>query len=115
MNPAIAIGQARLEKARAATMAGRFQIKCVTKPDRASTTEHITRVGGVGTAPWSLPVETVIQRIESRGSDHEDYYVQVGNAQADVIVMSPPGRRKYIRTEPDQTKVDNLLSLPPCP
>jgi hypothetical protein len=96
-------------------MARRFQITCITKPNRQSRVEHITNVGGVGTKPWTLRVEEVIRRIESKGSDHEDFFVHVGKDEADIIVMSPAGHRKYIRTEPDLTKADNLLSLPPCP
>jgi hypothetical protein len=96
-------------------MAGRFQISCINKPNRDSQVEHITHVGGVGASHWKLDVETVIRRIDSRGADHEDFFVRVGNSEANVIVVSPPGRRKHIRTEPDLTKRDNLLSLPECP
>jgi hypothetical protein len=93
-------------------MAGRFQITCITKPNRQSTVEHITHVGGYGSKHWKLNVETVITRIEGK---IENFFVKVGHNEADVVVMSPTGRRKYIRTEPDLTKVDNLLSLPECP
>lgn len=96
-------------------MAGRFQIKCINKPNRESSVEYITHVGGFGTSQWKLAVEEVIRRIESRGADHEDFFVKVGNNEANVFVVSPAGRRKHIRTEPDSTKVDNLLSLPECP
>jgi len=96
-------------------MAGRFQIKCINKPNRDSELEHITHVGGYGQSHWKLPVETVIDRIESRGSDHEDFYVKVGNAESDVVVVRPAGRRAHIRTTPDSTRRDNLLSLPECP
>lgn len=98
-------------------MAGRFQITCIIKPgDPQSPIEHITHVGGFGTSQWTLEVEEVIRRIESRGSDHEDFFVKVGKYEADVFVVDPGrGRRKYIKTEPDSTKVDNLLSLPKCP
>ena len=96
-------------------MAGRFQIRCINKPDPSSPVEHITHVGGFGPPQWKLDVETVINRIESKGPDHEDYFVQVGIAEANVRVVRPSGRRAYIRTTPDYTPVDNLLSLPPCP
>lgn len=96
-------------------MAGRFQIKCINKPNRESSVEHITHVGGFGTGQWKLTVEEVIRRIESRVTDHEDFFVKVGNYEANVFVVSPVGRRKHIRTERDSTKVDNLLSLPECP
>jgi hypothetical protein len=97
-------------------MAGRFQITCITKPDRQSPVEHITHVGGYGSKPWTLTVEEVIRRIESTGPDHEDFFVHVGQYQADVFVVWPgQGRRKYIKTVRDSTKLDNLLSLPECP
>jgi hypothetical protein len=97
-------------------MAGRFRITCINKPDRFSPVEHITHVGGFGTSQWKLTVEDVMRRIESRGPDHEDFYVRVGNAEANVVVVpATPHKRKHIRTTPDWTRVDNLLSLPECP
>ena len=96
-------------------MAGRFQITCINKPNRMSPVEHITHVGGYGSSPWKLTVEEVIRRIESRGSDHEDFFVRVGPYETDVFVVNPgAGRRKYIKTEPDSTKIDNLLHLSEC-
>ena len=96
-------------------MAGRFQIRCINKPNRDSDVEHITHVGGVGQTHWKLTVEDVIRRIESRGADHEDFYVRVGSDESDVLVVRPVGRRAHIRTTPDLTRRDNLLSLPECP
>jgi hypothetical protein len=96
-------------------MAGRFQIKCINKPNRDSSVEHITHVGAFGTSQWKLTVEDVIARIERTGPDHEDFFVKVGQAEANVIVVSPVGRRKHIRTTRDLTVQDNLLSLPECP
>lgn len=97
-------------------MSGRFQIKCINKPNRDSPVEHITHVGGFGNQAWKLSVEEVMRRIESRGADHEDFYVKVGTNEADVIVVQATAhKRKHIRTTPDLTKVDNLLSLPECP
>lgn len=93
------------------TMPNRFQITCINKPDRDSQVEHITHVGGRGTTAWKLTVEEVIRRIESR---EELFYIRVGNDESDVIVVSPTGRRKHIRTTPDRTNRDNLLSLPEC-
>jgi hypothetical protein len=97
-------------------MAGRFRITCINKPDRNSPVEHITHVGGYGGTQWKLSVEEVMRRIESKGTDHEDFYVHTGNAEADVIVIqATANKRKHIRTVADSTKVDNLLSLPECP
>ena len=97
-------------------MAGRYQITCINKPHRDSPVEHITHVGGVGTSNWKLIVEDVIQRIERRGPDHEDFFVRVGGAESDVIVVAASSyKRKHIRTTPDSTLRDNLLSLRECP
>ena len=89
----------------------RFEITCVNKPDRRSLVEHITHVGGYGVGQWKLPVEEVIRRIEGR---IEGFFVRVGANEADVFAVSAIGGRKHIRTNPDLTKVDNLLSLPDC-
>ncbi len=93
-------------------MPNRFRILCINKPDRQSPVEHITHVGGYGNSQWKLAVETVIQRIEA---GEEAFYVRVGEDEADVQVVSPPNRRKHIKTKPDRTQRDNLLSLPECP
>jgi hypothetical protein len=94
-------------------MAGRFQITCITKPNRESPVDHITHVGGYGTSPWKLTVEDVIQRIES---GREQFFVHVGLYEADVIVVPETAhKRKHIKTKPDATQKDNLLSLPECP
>lgn len=93
--------------------ANSFQIKCINKPNRDSRVEHITHVGGFGTEPWKLTVEDVMQRIQS-GS--ESYFVRVGNAEAKVVVVQATLlQRKHIKTTPDLTQTDNLLSLPECP
>jgi len=89
----------------------RFEITCINKPDRQSLVEHITHVGGYGAGQWKLPVEEVIRRIEGR---IEGFFVCVGVDETDVFVVSPTGRRKHIRTNPDLTKLDNLLNLPVC-
>src|SRR5437867_11127476 len=97
-------------------MANRFRITCITKADRYSPVEHITHVGGFGSSQWKLTVEEVMRRIESTGAAHEDFYVRVGNAEANVVVVpAAPNKRKHIKTIPDSTPVDNLLSLPECP
>ena len=89
----------------------RFEIACVNKPNRQSPVEYITHVGGYGAGEWKLPVEEVIRRIEER---IEEFFVRVGADKVDVFVVSPIGRKKHIRTNPDLTKLDNLLSLPDC-
>lgn len=44
-----------------------------------------------------------------------EFFVRVGTNEVDVVTVHPAGHRPYIRTEPDHTKVDNLLRLDECP
>jgi hypothetical protein len=43
-----------------------------------------------------------------------NFHVRVGGYDVIVIAYEINGRGKYIRTTPDATKKDNLLSLPAC-
>jgi hypothetical protein len=87
------------------------RITCITKPDRENTHEAIQRVGGIqenGTA-------FNISRIECY--DHikagQKFHVVVDRYDVTVIAYEREGG-KFIRTTPDATKRDNLLSLKPC-
>jgi hypothetical protein len=88
-----------------------LRITCVDKVDRKNPHERILAVGG-GTlaAPWKKTQTEVINLI----SIGEVFYVLVGGKRANVVVDRHNGR-EYIRTEPDDSRQNNLLSLPPCP
>lgn len=83
-----------------------WQIKWV---DRSGDhTNHITEVGGENATAWRITVAMVIANIRQ---GHR-FYTQVGqypNAYVEVVAD------RYIRTIPDGTTRDNLLSLPPIP
>ncbi len=84
------------------------QIVAIRKPLRFSDVEHITHVkydGAIHTR------EEVIRRIKART---DSYFVRAGGALAWLEVVEPYGRDPYIRTKPDWTGKDNLLSLPEC-
>ncbi len=59
---------------------------------------------------WTLSEDVVIGEIE----DGANYYVEVGDERVLVVVAQQDGR-KYLRTDPDKTTENNLLSLPHCP
>jgi hypothetical protein len=85
------------------------QIVAVRKPDRNSPVEHITHVQYDGVIKTR---EYVISLIENKT---DRFYTNVAGTGAWIEVVSPGnGRSKYIRSVPDGTKKDNLLSLPPC-
>lgn len=84
------------------------QIVAIRKQNHYSSHEHITHVkydGGVHSR------EHVIGLIDSRT---DRFYVKVGGSEATVQVVRPMGRDAYIKTIPDSTGKDNLLSLPDC-
>jgi hypothetical protein len=68
------------------------------------------RIDGVGGTWGSKGARTVIEEIDASG----DYFVEVDGALVDIVVVERDGRR-YLRTDPDQTTANNLLSLPTCP
>lgn len=85
------------------------QITAIRKLDRYSSHEHITHVKYDGLV---YKREHVISLIKNRT---DSFYVKVGTAMAWVEVMHPGfPRAPYIRTIPDNTGKDNLLSLPEC-
>lgn len=82
------------------------QITCIT-PDGSDPDRRIDRVGGSG---WSKSEDAVIEEIDN---EIESYFVDVNGSQVDVVVAKREGT-KYLRTDPDQTTENNLLSLPEC-
>jgi hypothetical protein len=85
------------------------QIIAVRKPDRNSPVEHITHVKYDGVIKTR---EYVIMLITNKT---DTFYTNVGGASAWIEVVHPGGGRPpYIRSVPDRTRTDNLLSLPTC-
>lgn len=82
------------------------QITCIV-PDSNDPDARIDSVGGPG---WTKLEDTVIAEIEADAK----YVVEVDAALVDVVVRELEGR-KYLRTDPDETTANNLLSLPECP
>lgn len=83
------------------------EITCIV-PDGSDPDNRIDEVGGPG---WKKEEDTVIREIENEG---REYFVDVDNARVDVVVQERNGL-KYLRTDPDKTTQNNLLSLPECP
>jgi Protein of unknown function (DUF3892) len=93
-------------------MAKRHRIECITKPNRESRVEHITQIGGTAGGGWTMDTPQAIRRIDN---GELAFFVRVSQNEVDVQTVHPSGHRPYIKTEPDQTKVDNLLRLDECP
>ena len=94
-------------------MATNHQITCINKSDRQNDHERIRNVGGRnldGTA-WKLAEADAIAGIE-RGE--WNFYVSVAGRTVGVIVATHSGR-KYLKTQADNFRPDNLLALSECP
>lgn len=89
-----------------------YQVFCITQPNVDSTHEHITHIGYYDDrTKVIIPVRTAIKRIDANPSE---FYVQVGKERAYVTVVRTKDGEPYIKTVPDRTKRDNLLSLEQC-
>jgi hypothetical protein len=90
------------------------QVRCITKPDRFSSHEHITHVGNpYGNPPWRWTREQVIASIEAQTNTF--YVLDPNNGRrSEVGVVRPAGRAPYLRTHADGDWNDNLLSLDNC-
>jgi Protein of unknown function (DUF3892) len=87
----------------------RYHVTCINKhPTHQDRHHRIQYIGGT----WGKHSEaTAIQQIETRASS---YYTTGGGSEAQVIVVSHPSGKKYLKTAADSTTRDNLLSLPEC-
>ncbi|MEG0139185.1 MAG: DUF3892 domain-containing protein [Citrobacter sp.] len=95
-------------------MTTNVQIHCITKSDRQSAHERISRVGGLndnGTR-WNLPLDQAIAGAE-RGE--WKFYVSVNGVSVWVVVAVSAAGNKYLKTQNDGEQPNNLLSLPECP
>jgi hypothetical protein len=94
-------------------MAQQVRIECINKSPRQDLHLRIQNVGGQnpdGTR-WRLSETQAIEAIEA---GRYSFYVHAGGRSVKVKVAEHEGR-KYLRTEADGLRPDNLLSLPECP
>ncbi|MDQ1085690.1 MULTISPECIES: DUF3892 domain-containing protein [unclassified Siphonobacter] len=85
------------------------RITHIRKPNVDSSVEHITHVKGTNSnGVFEYPVSTVIYYIKQG----YEFYVQAGSEKAIVTYQKSAYGNEYIKTKPDSTRRDNLLSLP---
>ncbi len=84
------------------------RVTCITKPNRNSTHEGITHLGGPN---WKWPRDKVIASIRD-GSN--TFHTIVDGKRAEVGVVDAPNG-PYVRTYADGYYNDNLLALEECP
>jgi hypothetical protein len=85
-----------------------YYVTCHT-PDDLDIDRRIQGLGGAG---WWMPIDEIIERIDS-GADQ--FWIQYALIPTKVVVKQRgPLERKYLCTLPDSTMEDNLLKLPDC-
>jgi len=92
-----------------------YRITCITRSNKLyAYLEHISYVGGI--SPGVIGEKFYITR-EQCADDirfgRKSYHVQAGGYDIGVEAYSLNGKW-FIRTRPDATLKDNLLSLPEC-
>lgn len=89
------------------------QITCIRQNGGKERHERITHVGGYWGPGGTLAIETEASAISQINSGTYKYHVRVGSDDVNVIVIHHYPKN-YLRTAPDKTPADNLLSLPTC-
>jgi hypothetical protein len=87
------------------------RITHIRKPNVNSTVEHITHVKGSSSSGGVFEL-TVKEVIDSIKKGNYEFFVQVAGSQVIVTYQKSAVGNEYIKTEPDGTLKDNLLSLP---
>jgi hypothetical protein len=97
-------------------MATSKRVSCTIKGKGTEHWNHILSIGGgSGSDKWTRTEATAIYNIEN---NIESYHVKVNDVDVKVIVYtyteSDGTKHKYLKTEADGYKPNNLVSLPAC-
>lgn len=87
------------------------RITHIRKPNVNSSHENITHIKGLNTdsASFESAVAVVIANLKT---GNYKYHVQRDGRTINVTHQKSAAGNEYIKTEPDSTQKDNLLSLP---
>lgn len=90
-----------------------YRVKCVNTDDDPDDCRDITTIGiprkGGGTNTYTP--ERIHDRIEDNG---DEFYVKHNGNKTDVDPVTESDGTKYVRTEANDTKDDNLLKQDSC-
>jgi len=90
-----------------------LQVTCINKSDRTNPHERITHIGGGHTAltSWRKTQQEAVREIEDRINQ---FHVGTGLLRVEIDIATGAYGNKYLKTNPDDTQQNNLLSLPEC-
>ena len=89
------------------------RVTCINKDDRNNPYERITHLGGTNSrgGRWKRTQKEVISMIDA---GTHSFYVSVDGDRVNLVTAVSPHGNKYVKTEADGDKPNNLLSLPEC-
>lgn len=91
-----------------ATRTQTAQVTCINKPNRDSSHEAITHIGGTN---WKWTVSKAVTAIEN---NEWSFYTMVGGKKANIGVRKGSTGRKFLQTHADGQWNNNLLALAEC-
>ncbi|OUJ68978.1 DUF3892 domain-containing protein [Hymenobacter crusticola] len=91
------------------------RITHIRKPNVNSTEEHITHVRVYISTPPVRVTDYTVEEVINWIDKGYQFHVLVGGFQVAVTHQRAASGREYIKTQPDVTRRDNLLSLPQIP
>jgi hypothetical protein len=91
-----------------ATATKTAQVTCINKPNRDSTEEAITHIGG---SDWKISVPEAVRLIKNR---EWEFFTLVNGKRAKVERRVSPAGREYLQTHADGYWNNNLLALMEC-
>lgn len=86
------------------------QVTCACRdPHGLNNCSSIYKLGGPN---WAASVDAVVADIEAGRCQF--YVIGRLGTRVDLHVVTPQYGKKYVRTDPNGSAMDNLLSLPRC-
>lgn len=90
-----------------------FNIVSVTQPHTNSSHEHITAIAYYDSFSRKIII-TIKEAVKRIDENPLEFYVRTGRGKAYLTVVRTADLEPFVKTIPDDTGKDNLLSLPPC-
>lgn len=88
-----------------------YTVNCITKPNAFDPHTRIKALGGSQPSNWYKTEDEVIAAIGAG----DTFHTLVNGSWAKLEVVRPiDGRRPFLRTDADNSLLDNLLHLPQC-